>query len=246
LGFLFSPRRYFLFLQKRYDYQNLYIKEEAMGRLAFTMIELIFVIVILGILAAIALPRFGNVHDDAQIAVEKSGIGSARSALNAVRGKAFNKVGKEVNISVIDKNGLFYAAVYQPNTLVAADQEDEADISVTNYPNALSFSGWSAGGASQSSATPVSVGFVSAENGEKGSTALAIVLEPGGRDDFSTFATPPHSGYTPAAISGGTLSYITGRASKVVTDPSADPCYGKFWVYNSLAGTISIAGACIH
>ena len=36
-------------------------------RKAFTVLELIFVIVILGILAAIALPRFSSSKDEAEI-----------------------------------------------------------------------------------------------------------------------------------------------------------------------------------
>jgi len=41
-----------------------------MKRTAFTMIELIFVIVILGILAAVAIPRLAATRDDAKIATK--------------------------------------------------------------------------------------------------------------------------------------------------------------------------------
>ncbi|MDD5052404.1 MAG: type II secretion system protein [Sulfuricurvum sp.] len=45
-------------------------------RAAFTMIELIFVIVILGILTAIALPKFVGVSEDSHIAICESAIGT--------------------------------------------------------------------------------------------------------------------------------------------------------------------------
>jgi prepilin-type N-terminal cleavage/methylation domain-containing protein len=246
LGFCF-PLFVALFFSKSVIIMKSQRKEVSMRRLAFTMIELVFVIVILGVLAVVALPRFIGVQDDAQIAVEKSGIGAVRSALQAVRAKAIAKARRDFNISVIDKNGLFYSVNYPANTLVAANQESEGDFSVSNYPNALSVGAWSVGGASVDSATPVTAQFASYDGDEKkGSTALAIALEPNGRDDFSTFGTPPHSGYTPSAVSGGTISYITGRATKLVIDPNADPCFGKFWVYNSVSGSIFIAGACVQ
>jgi len=48
---------------------------------AFTMIELIFVIVILGILAAIAVPKFAATRTDAQISKGRAEVSSIRSAI---------------------------------------------------------------------------------------------------------------------------------------------------------------------
>ncbi|PHQ89244.1 MAG: hypothetical protein COB42_07285 [Sulfurimonas sp.] len=52
---------------------------------AFTMIELIFVIVILGILSAVAIPKFGNTKNQADIAQAKSTIASIRSGIVSER-----------------------------------------------------------------------------------------------------------------------------------------------------------------
>ena len=60
----------------------------------FTLIELVMVIVILGILAAVAMPKYVNMQDEAKSAAAKGVIGTVRSAVaiqyakNALAGTA--------------------------------------------------------------------------------------------------------------------------------------------------------------
>jgi len=48
---------------------------------AFTMIELVFVIVVLGILAAVAMPKFAATRTDAQISKGRADVASIRSGI---------------------------------------------------------------------------------------------------------------------------------------------------------------------
>jgi len=57
------------------------------SRKAFTMLELVFVIVVIGILSAIAIPKFALTRNDAVITKTKVTVASVRSALSTERQK---------------------------------------------------------------------------------------------------------------------------------------------------------------
>ena len=74
------------------------------NRNAFTMIELVFVIVVLGILATIAMPRFAATRTDAIIAKGRSDVSSIRAAISSERQKRF-MTGSTDYISALDHQG---------------------------------------------------------------------------------------------------------------------------------------------
>lgn len=59
-----------------------------MNKKAFTMIELVFVIVILGILAGVALPKLSVTRDDATTAKMRADVSSIRTGLALDKSKA--------------------------------------------------------------------------------------------------------------------------------------------------------------
>ena len=74
----------------------------------FTLIELVIIMVILGVLAAVAVPRLGNTIDSSEASTEEAVIGSLRSALEVY---AMNQVVLNSNKS------------YPPNPFNALDSK---------------------------------------------------------------------------------------------------------------------------
>ncbi len=68
-------------------------------RAGFTMIELVFVIVVIGILASIAIPKFAATRDDAIIAKARSTVATIRTGMATLRQKNILK-GDFTNITV--------------------------------------------------------------------------------------------------------------------------------------------------
>lgn len=71
----------------------------------FTLVELIVVIVILGILAATALPRFINVSTDARVSAVEGIAGGLRGAVGLVQARYFATGSSAA--TTVDMNGTF-------------------------------------------------------------------------------------------------------------------------------------------
>ena len=78
----------------------------------FTLIELVVVIVILGILAAVAVPKFINLSSDARVAVMKSVEGTMRSANGILYAKAATAGQDSAATGSVTINGTAVATAY--------------------------------------------------------------------------------------------------------------------------------------
>ncbi|WP_312243197.1 type II secretion system protein [Stutzerimonas nitrititolerans] len=108
----------------------------------FTMIELIMVIVILGILAAFALPRFANFSGDARLAAMQGAAGAVKSASAIVHAAALadpktasnGTISVEVDVALV---GTYAAPTEEGIALAAQLSTDDFDIDDSTTPNTI-------------------------------------------------------------------------------------------------------------
>jgi len=137
-----------------------------MPRKAFTLIELVFVIVILGILAAVAVPKLAGIDDDAKAAADKAGISAIRTGIQGMKSKIILSPSTSIDITVAKADGSSYKVTLTKNGTGATG-------TTNGNPNALSTDGSS-----------------SAAYGADGTDGtLALVIDPSGRANWKTEAS---------------------------------------------------------
>jgi len=85
----------------------------------FTLVELIVVIVILGILAAVALPRFMGLETEARIAAVKNMGGTMLSAANMAHGVCMARSCTNGQVLVIEGRNITFTNGYPNNASIA-------------------------------------------------------------------------------------------------------------------------------
>jgi len=101
-------------------------------RSAFTMIEVIFVIVVIGIIAGVAIPKMVGVRDDARIVTELDGVSNTISSIV----NYYNAHGQIEDNETFSECFRIYA--HEENESMYLGVENRTDSSIPVYCNAAS------------------------------------------------------------------------------------------------------------